>query len=420
MRGDLDWIVMKSLEKDRTRRYETANGFALDIRALPGRRAGAGRAAQCPLPAAEVRPQASGGLNDGRGDYLAPPAGAAVSTWQAVRRYARRRSCEANERPATRIQVAREKESGGGEADRPVGAGLPAEQAARSGRPRTQADALLRNGGLSAEAKENPTIRELLDRAAKELAPERIDANFPNQPLVQAAILQTVGNTYRGVGDYEPAIGFLQRSAALYRQTLGPDHPTRLPAGTTSPWRIGRPGSWTWPCRSARNRSSSRKPALGPDHPDTLASMSNLAGAYRGCREAGPGPAALRGSAQAHASEVPRPSRTLTAWTTLPAYQAAGKLDLALPLFKETLKLRKAKLRPDHPDTLVSMNNLARAYQAVAKLGLALPLFEETLKLMKAKLGPDHPDTLTSMNNLALAYRRPGSWTWPCRSSRRR
>jgi WD40 repeat protein/serine/threonine protein kinase len=32
LRGDLDWIVMKALEKDRTRRYETANGFAEDIR----------------------------------------------------------------------------------------------------------------------------------------------------------------------------------------------------------------------------------------------------------------------------------------------------------------------------------------------------------------------------------------------------
>src|SRR5439155_597253 len=32
IRGDLDWIVMKALEKDRTRRYETANGFAADIK----------------------------------------------------------------------------------------------------------------------------------------------------------------------------------------------------------------------------------------------------------------------------------------------------------------------------------------------------------------------------------------------------
>ena len=61
-----------------------------------------------------------------------------------------------------------------------------------------------------------------------------------------------------------------------------------------------------------------------------------------------------------------------------------------------------AKLGADHPDTLTSMNNLATGYQAAGKLDLALPLFEETLKLRKAKLGPDHPDTLTSMNNLAV------------------
>ena len=31
LKGELDWIVMKALEKDRTRRYETANGFAEDV-----------------------------------------------------------------------------------------------------------------------------------------------------------------------------------------------------------------------------------------------------------------------------------------------------------------------------------------------------------------------------------------------------
>ena len=46
------------------------------------------------------------------------------------------------------------------------------------------------------------------------------------------------------------------------------------------------------------------------------------------------------------------------------------------------------------------MNNLALAYQAAGKLDLALPLFEETLKLRKAKLGPDHPDTAGTMASL--------------------
>jgi tetratricopeptide (TPR) repeat protein len=85
-------------------------------------------------------------------------------------------------------------------------------------------------------------------------------------------------------------------------------------------------------------------------------------------------------------------------------YRAAGQRDRALPLYEETLKLTKAKLGPDHPDTLRSMNNLAGGYRAAGKLDRALPLYEETLKLTKAKLGPDHPDTLRSMNNLAAGY----------------
>ena len=60
----------------------------------------------------------------------------------------------------------------------------------------------------------------------------------------------------------------------------------------------------------------------------------------------------------------------------------------------------KAKLGPDHPATLASMNNLAQAYQGPGSRP-ALPLLEETLEARKAKLGPDHPDTLGSMNNLA-------------------
>jgi tetratricopeptide (TPR) repeat protein len=111
-----------------------------------------------------------------------------------------------------------------------------------------------------------------------------------------------------------------------------------------------------------------QKAKRGPDHQDTLTSMSNLAAAY----------------------------------------QAAGKLDLALPLFEETLKLQQAKLGRDHPHTLTSMNNLAGGYMAVGKLDKALSLYAETLQLQKAKLGPNHPDTLVSRNNLVVGYLEAG------------
>ena len=56
MRGELDWIVMKCLEKDRNRRYETANSFAADRAALPERRAGEGVPAVRAVPLSQVRP----------------------------------------------------------------------------------------------------------------------------------------------------------------------------------------------------------------------------------------------------------------------------------------------------------------------------------------------------------------------------
>ena len=54
MRGELDWIVMKALEKDRNRRYETANGLAADLRRYLRRRAGAGLPALCALQAEQI------------------------------------------------------------------------------------------------------------------------------------------------------------------------------------------------------------------------------------------------------------------------------------------------------------------------------------------------------------------------------
>jgi tetratricopeptide (TPR) repeat protein len=89
-------------------------------------------------------------------------------------------------------------------------------------------------------------------------------------------------------------------------------------------------------------------------------------------------------------------------------YSRVGRYQEALKLAEETLQLRKAKLGPDHPDTLASMGNLASCYDAVGRIPEAIKLREETLQLRKAKLGPDHPNTLATMTNLAVSYYNAG------------
>ena len=107
---------------------------------------------------------------------------------------------------------------------------------------------------------------------------------------------------------------------------------------------------------------------LGPDHPDTLTSRNNLAGAY----------------------------------------YSAGRLGEAIPLFEQVLADSVRVLGDDHPDTLTSRNNLAGAYESAGRLGEAIPLYEQVLADRVRVLGDDHPDTLTSRNNLAHAYQAAG------------
>ena len=146
--------------------------------------------------------------------------------------------------------------------------------------------------------------------------------------------------------------------------------------------------------------------ALGPGHPDVLASRNNLAGAYR---KAGRLDEAIplyeqtlkdRTRILGHHHPDPLASRNNLAG----AYQEAGRLDEAIPLYEQTLKDNTRILGHHHPDPLLTRNNLANAYCDAGRLNEAIPLFEQTLKDFVILLGTNHPLTLTTQNNLANAY----------------
>ena len=149
---------------------------------------------------------------------------------------------------------------------------------------------------------------------------------------------------------------------------------------------------------------------LGPDHPSTLASRNNLAGAYR---DAGRLDEAIALYEQILEDRTrilgPHHPNTLTSRNNLAgAYRDAGRLDDAIPLYEQILEDSTRILGPDHPDTLISRNNLASAYQDAGRLDDAIALFEQTLQDSTRVLGPEHPDTLLSRNNLAYTYQAAG------------
>ena len=96
---------------------------------------------------------------------------------------------------------------------------------------------------------------------------------------------------------------------------------------------------------------------------------------------------------------------TLTARNYLArAYEVAGRLDEAIPLYVRTLADREQIQGQTHPDTLTARNNLALAYRNTGRLDEAIPLFERTLADTEQILGQTHPNVLTIRSNLALAY----------------
>ena len=108
--------------------------------------------------------------------------------------------------------------------------------------------------------------------------------------------------------------------------------------------------------------------ALGPHHPDTLASRNSLAGAYR----------------------------------------ASGRLDKAIALYEQTLEDSIRILGPDHPGTLTSRFNLAGAYRASGRLEEAITLYEQVFSGRSRVLGPDDRSTLTVRDDLAATYWEAG------------
>ena len=74
----------------------------------------------------------------------------------------------------------------------------------------------------------------------------------------------------------------------------------------------------------------------------------------------------------------------------------------------EAVETCKSKLGADHPNTLVSLANLALTYRNQGQWDEAEKLFLEVMETCKTKFGVGYPETLTSMANLALTYRNQG------------
>ncbi len=81
-----------------------------------------------------------------------------------------------------------------------------------------------------------------------------------------------------------------------------------------------------------------------------------------------------------------------------------GKYNEAIPLAQQALAIWKQQLGDNHPDTAISLNNLAGLYTVQGRYSEAEPLYKQALAIHKQQLGDNHPLTAASLNNLAALY----------------
>ncbi len=433
VRGELDWIVMKALEKDRSRRYETANALARDVdRYL------ADEPVEASPPSATYRLRKLARKNRGALAAAVTIAGVlvaatAVSAWLAVRASSAERSAEER---LTLVRAAGERTH---------------KALAESEEQRKRAEAV---GDFLVETFRSPDpdldgrevkVAEVLDRAAAGLG-----GKFADAPALRGAMLDALGRTYLGLGLPDKALPALEQARAAREKALGPasrDTISTLFTIAEAEQRLGHAdratavgdpalararevfqptdpetlrgaqilsrarleaGDLAQAAALGEEASAGRAEALGRDHPDTLASMNHLAVVYRDRGETMQAldlwDRVLAGRKAKLGPDHPDTLHTMTfiaeAAATLGLPERAAGIDRVAIADKQVAALR-AKLGPDHPTTLRMLSNLAIAYSVAGNRDKALAVAEEVLQLTRARLGPGHRDTIKAMNALA-------------------
>jgi serine/threonine protein kinase/tetratricopeptide (TPR) repeat protein len=369
VRGELDWIVMKCLEKDRSRRYETANGLAVDVR----RYLEDEPVAACPPSAwyrfGKLARRNRTALITAGLVALALLIGTGVSAYLAIR--------------ATRAEAAARDE-----ADK-----------AKAINEFLEKDLLVQASPMNNAVQEGLTLREVLDRAS-----EQVGTRFSTKPLVEAAIRCTIGETYAALGAQEKGRQHLARAIEIYRREKGPEAVETANAMVglgEALWRMGKAPDAEPILREA---TDCLVRALGEEHPDALSAMLRLGHTCRDVRKLEEEEKWLtksvgiaKGFRDKHGTQILGAAMADLA----ECYMLQGKLSQAEPLAVEVLGLSRRELGEDDPITTWSRSVIERIYKAQGKLLLAEQVARERLASRRRVVGEAHGETLEVMSDLA-------------------
>ncbi|MFZ1919895.1 MAG: serine/threonine-protein kinase [Terriglobales bacterium] len=368
LRGDLDWIALKALEKDRARRYGTPSELAADINRY-----------------LQNEP------------VVARPASTAYRTKKYIQRH---KFGVAAATAMVLLMIAF--------------AGMQAIQLRRITRERDRADRVtafmtgMFKVSNPSEARGNDIrAREILDKSAKD-----IDSGLANDPELQAQMMNVMGTVYQSLGLTSKAEPLLRRALEIRQRILGPRNPETLQSQQDLAAAVLAQSHYPEAEKLCREALETRRQVLGPEHHDTVDSMVQLARTLGYESRYDEAEKLNREALEVLRRRWPQDRLTATALSLLAdTLTHEGKYPEAENAARASLEMDRQALGSDHPSVLRDMFNLGGILTQEAHYADAEEINKELIESARRVLGPQHPGTLVAMNTLAMVLDREKRFT---------
>jgi len=375
LRGDLDWIVAKAMDRDRARRYGAAVELASDLRRyLSGDVVLAGP----PSTAYRLKKfvlRHRGAVAAGLALAVTLVAGATLSTVGFVRA----------DRNAVRAQDA----------------------AARAIAANDFLDRMLRAADPVGGGTESTTVKEVLDAASEDVAA----GTLGDEPLVEASVRRSIGGTYMQLGLYQEAEEHLTAAYELLTATAGADPQERVHAlaDLAQLWRRqGDPARSVDFYRDALSLADSLElgsegnadERLLDDLRNDLAVALQDAGRFEEAAEMlGP---LVESDRRLLAHDDVNLAASLNNLALV--LRDLGRYEEAMSLFRESLDVLRAAFGESHIYVAGVLESMGSMEQSAGRMNAADSLLTEAMAMRRALLGERHPDVINGLNGLGLLH----------------
>ncbi len=374
VRGDLDWIVMKCLEKDRTRRYETANGLAMDLLRYLEQEPVVARPPSRLYRFQKLvrRNKVLFGAAAATGAALV--VGLGIANWSLVR-----------EREAHRQAHT---------------------EAAKSRRAFQFLQAMLNGVGPSkARGRDTEMLREILDDTARS-----VGTDLKQEPEVEAEVRNTLGDVYLALGEHEKAETMIEAALAIRRKVLGNRHPDVAASLNSVGNVLSARGQLTNAETAYREALEIRKKSFGAESAEVATILNDLGAVlelqFRLSEAEDTERRALALRLKLFPHEHSSIAETLNNLGSILLRQ--GRYAEVESILRTNLSMLPKLVGPIHPQVADTLNNLGFVLQKEGKLAEAEERLSQALEMERQLHGPEHPLLADCLANLANVLRDQG------------